>query len=161
MAIVIAHKRIYSSIETVFECWNEGFGDVYKFHPALIHSRILDSSPVKGGLGAIRQCDMKDGKNWAREEIIKSQTNKQIVIKIIEATVPLKTAIATFDLKKVNDDQTAVRLTMDFEPKMGLLGKMMLPMMKKQFGGMLQDLLDANAAYLEKGIQVNETRMAA
>jgi hypothetical protein len=49
---------------------------------------------------------------------------------------------------------------MQFEPKMGILGKMMVPIMKKMFKPMLQNLLDANAAYAENGMQANDTYAA-
>ena len=42
-------------------------------------------------------------------------------------------------------------MKVDFEPKFGVLGKMMAPMMKRQFRPMLQSLLDCNAAHIERG----------
>ena len=50
---------------------------------------------------------------------------------------------------------------MTFTPKMGVLGQLLVPMLKAKFRGMLQGLLDANADYVENGTLVNEVKAAA
>jgi hypothetical protein len=46
---------------------------------------------------------------------------------------------------------------MEFVPGMGLLGKLMVPMMKMQFKPRLQSVLDGSAAYVERGQHANAT----
>lgn len=46
-------------------------------------------------------------------------------------------------------------MRMEFEPKMGILGKMMVPMMKSKFKGMLNALLEGNDAFVTRGLLAN------
>lgn len=46
-------------------------------------------------------------------------------------------------------------MTMDFEPKMRLLDKLMLPMMKSKFAAMLNALLDGNDAFVTESQFIN------
>ncbi len=64
--------------------------------------------------------------------------------------------VATFDFEEISARRTRVRMTVDFEPKHGVLGKLMVPLMKKQFGKLLGQLLDENAAYVERGELVRQ-----
>ena len=161
MANVSVHKRVNAPLEKVFATWNDEFADIYKFNPNLSHSRLLDNSPSASGVGSLRQCDLADGKNWIRERVIELKHNRQLVVDIFEGTMPLRSAVATFDFRAVNPHQTDVTVTMDFEPKMGVIGKLMIPMMKKQFAPMLQGLLNGNANYAESGVLVNKAVAAA
>ena len=161
MANVTVTRKINASIQKVFSSWNNEYGDIYKFNPNLNHSYLLSESPTDTGEGALRQCNLADGKNWIREKVITVKENKQIVIDIYEGTMPLKKAIAVFDFKQINANQTEVAMTMNFTPKMGILGQLLVPMLKAKFRSMLQALLDANADYVEKGTLVNSLKTAA
>ncbi|UJB71112.1 SRPBCC family protein [Acaryochloris sp. 'Moss Beach'] len=153
MANVTVYRTIYSSLEKVWESWDD-FGAIYKFNPNLTHSHLLeDSRPT--GQGAKRQCDLKDGKNWIREEVIEYIPYQQLTLNIYEGTMPLKSAKATLRFRKVLANRTEISMSMDFEPKMGWLGKLMLPMMKPKFEEMLNALLAGNDAFVTQGQLVN------
>ena len=62
---------------------------------------------------------------------------------------PMKDATATINLKDLGKDRTKVTMTVRFTLKMGLLGQMMLPLMKMKFGSTLQSLLYGNANYVK------------
>ena len=64
-------------------------------------------------------------------------------------------AIATLSFKPINNHQTEVTMDMEFEPKMGILGKLMIPMMKPKFKGMLNSLLAGNEAFVTQGRLAN------
>lgn len=161
MADVTVSKTVKAPVEKVFSIWNDEFGDIYKFNPNLKDSYLLDDSPSNSGLGALRQCDLADGKNWIREKVISATQNKQIVIDIYEGTMPLKSAKATFDFVALPHGVTKVSMTMSFIPKGGFLGLLIVPLLSMKFRGMLSDLLDSNAAYAERGVQFNPTRPVA
>ncbi|MEM9164691.1 MAG: hypothetical protein AAGC54_16695 [Cyanobacteria bacterium P01_F01_bin.4] len=72
-----------------------------------------------------------------REEVLEYVPNQCMKIDIYEGTMPLKCAIATLNFKQISRTRTEVTMTIDFEPKIGLLGKLMVPMMKPKFKGML------------------------
>ena len=58
---------------------------------------------------------------------------------------------AKIELTALSQNRTRVDFTMAFTPKMGLLGRMMIPMMKPQFARLLGKLMDGNKAYVERG----------
>ncbi len=153
MANVTVQRTINASVEKVWESWDD-FGGIYKFNPNLKHSRLLEGSQATGQ-GAKRQCDISDGKNWIREEVLEYIPHNRMKINIYEGTMPLKQAIATLRFKSINANQTEVTMTMEFEPKMGLLGKLMLPMMKPKFKGMLGALLEGNDKFVTQGQLIN------
>lgn len=68
-------------------------------------------------------------------------------------------AIATLKFKQIGGNQTEVTMIMEFEPKMGILGKLMVPMMKSKFKGMLNALLAGNEAFVTQGKMVNAVVM--
>jgi len=153
MANVTVNRTIAAPVEQVWASWDD-FGNIYKFNPNLNHSRLLDSN-LPTGIGAKRQCDINDGKNWIREEVMDYIPNRTLKIKIYEGTMPLKRAIATLTFQPITAHQTEVTMSMDFEPKLGLLGKIMVPMMKLKFKGMLNALLAGNDAFVTQGQLAN------
>jgi len=157
MAKVKVYKRINAEVKKVYASWNDDYSNIYKYNPNLKHSHILKESPRQSGLGALRQCDMKDGKNWIKEKVIKTEKNKLLVLDIYEGTLPFKTAIASIEFEEVSPVQTDVIFTMDFKPKMGIFGLILVPLMKKMFKPSLQSLLDGSADFIESGKQVNQT----
>lgn len=153
MATVTVNRTINAPIEKVWASWDD-FGGIFKFNPNLTQSYLIEGSQPTGK-GAKRQCDINDGKNWIREEVVAYVPNNSMKINIYDGTMPLKQAIATLDFRQLGRDQTGVTMTMEFEPKMGLLGKLMVPMMKPKFKGMLNKLLAGNDAFVTKGQLAN------
>jgi ribosome-associated toxin RatA of RatAB toxin-antitoxin module len=150
MATVTVSKQVDASVQDVWATW-EDFGNIYKFNPVLKHSHLLSDSSEPTGVGSERHCDMADSKNWVRERVIDYRPLKSIKIDVFDGSMPLKSMIATFSFRKINEQKTAVQMQVEFEPKFGVLGKMMTPMMNRQFRPMLQSLLDCNAAHVERG----------
>ena len=70
MTKVSVTKTIDAPLEKVFATWNDEYGDIYKFSPGLSHSQLLENSPAPSGKGALRHCDLKDGKNWLHERLL-------------------------------------------------------------------------------------------
>lgn len=95
--------------------------------------------------------DMADGKNFVREQIVGYQPQRKIEIDVYDGSLPLKSARASFDFREKGAGRTEVSMTMDFVPKFGIIGALMIPMMKPQFRKMLKSMLDGNAAYVERG----------
>jgi ribosome-associated toxin RatA of RatAB toxin-antitoxin module len=153
MAAVTVSKQVDASVQDVWKTWDD-FGNIYKFNPNLKHSHLLSDVNEPMGVGSERQCDMADNKNWVRERVLDYQPLKSIKIDVFDSSMPLKSMIATFSFREINEQKTAVQMKVDFEPKFGALGKMMTPLMKRQFRPMLQSLLDCNAAHVERGESV-------
>ena len=148
MSEVTVKKVVNAPIEAVWATWDD-FANIADFNPSVTKSYLLNGSSGSG-LGAQRQCDFSDGKNFVREKVVGYTPHKQMVIDIYEGSIPVKEAGATLNFKKLGDNRTEVEMTMKFTPKMGLIGKMLVPMMKKQFSGALGGLLSGNASFVEK-----------
>lgn len=149
MPKVTVKQTVNAPIDQVWASWDR-FGDVADFNPNLAASRLIAGS-APSGRGAMRQCDLKDGKNHIRERIVDYDPGRRMVVDIYEGTMPLKRGIATVELKAAGPARTEVSMTIDFLPKFGLLGLAMVPMMRPQFRRMLTQLLASNASFVETG----------
>ena len=149
----LALKRtIQAPVAEVWASWND-YGNIDKFNPNLNRSFLIDNNG-QTGLGATRQCDFSDGKNYIQERIVEYVPEKKMAVDIYHGTVPLKKAKATIEMRPIGRGQTELAFHMDFTPGMGLLGRLMAPMMKAQFRKALGKLVDANKAYVEDGIVI-------
>ena len=153
MSKIIVSKRVNASIEDVWSSWDD-FGNIYKYNPGLKASRLLSSADVPTRVGTLRQCDMADGKNWVREEIIDYKPGRSMKIDVYDGSLPLRSMTVNIEFEEITEQRTRVRFTAEFEPKFGIVGKIMAPLMKRQFEPMLQALLDGNAKYVEQGKDV-------
>lgn len=149
MATVSESRMINAPIAAVWQSWDD-FGNIYQFNPNLKGSHIIGQS-APTGLGAARQCDLRDGKNHIRERIIGYEPERKLVVDIYAGTLPMKSAIVTFTFREERPGRIEVTMTMDFTPKYGFIGALMVPMMKPQLRKMMQSLLGGNADYVERG----------
>lgn len=150
MAEVSVTKIIEAPVSAVWASWDD-YANIAKFHPGLSDSHLLEES-VKTGMGARRRCNLSDGKNYLLEEVIVYAPEKQLVLDIYEMTVPLKSAQATINFKALGDNRSEVTMSIVFIPKMGVIGTMMTPMMKKQFTKTIASILDTNASFVQGGV---------
>ncbi len=161
MAVVVVEKNINASVDKVFASWTEEFASIYKFNPNLNSSHLLGATKEGGKKGSTRQCDLNDGKNWLRERVLDYVKNEKLVIDIYESSMPIKTNVITFHFKSMGINKTRLTMVSDFELKIGIIGKMMAPLLKMKFKPMLKTMLDGNANYVESGIMVNPDLKAA
>ena len=126
-------------------CWDllSDFANIDFFNPGVKESRLLNGSSERG-VGAVRQCDLTDGKNFIRERIIDWQEGKSYTVSIYEGTMPLKNTVATL---KIEPDGAGTILAMEMEyiPKFGPLGALMnvvmlRRMMEKSMRSVVQGL---------------------
>lgn len=142
-------RLIDAPVSEVWTTWDD-YAHIDKFNPNLSRSFLLGESQTTG-LGAERQCTMSDGKNYIQERIVEYKENELLKIEIFNGTFPLKDNFATIEMREVGPRKTELSFSMDFVPKFGALGRMMVPLMKPQFKKMLGKMLDANKAYIERG----------
>ncbi len=147
MVTITVQKVVDAPMNAVWESWDD-YANIANFHPG-VHSSYLLGKEKETGLGALRQCDFTDGKTFLKERISEYELHKKMTVDIYETNAPIKDAKADFEFDSVDLNQTRVTMTMVFTPKMGLLGKLLTPIMKKQFTKGLQGLLDGNAEYVE------------
>ena len=145
-------RTVNAPVARVWDSWND-FAHIDKFNPNLRRSFLIGGNGDTG-LGATRQCDLADGKNYIQERIIEYVPERRMVLDIYDGTMPLKRAKATIEMRPLSADRTQLNFTMDFTPKMGLLGRLMVPLMKPQFRKLLGKLVDGNKAYVENGVVI-------
>ncbi|MEO0989319.1 MAG: SRPBCC family protein [Pseudomonadota bacterium] len=144
-------RTIDAPVEKVWAAWDD-YANIDRFNPNLARSFLLGDGAT--GIGATRQCDLNDGKNYIQERIVDYVPNAHMGVDIYNGTMPLKRARADIRMKALAPHRTELTFTMTFEPKMGLIGRLMLPMMKGQFRKLLGKLVDANKAFIETGQEV-------
>lgn len=152
MAKVTVTETVNAALGDVWASWDD-YANIYRFNPNLKGSHLLAGS-APTGLGALRQCDMIDGKNYIREKIVGYEPESKLVIDIYDGTLPMASAVATFQFQSVGKQRTLVTMQMEFKPKFGFLGALMVPLMKPKFRAMLTAMVKANAAYVENGTVV-------
>ena len=145
-------RTIDAPVAEVWAAWDD-YAHIDRFNPNLSRSFLINDSDATG-LGAERQCDLSDGKNFVQERVIEYVPEKRIVLDIFNSSVPLKRARAMVEMRALRVNQTELTFTLQFTPKMGLLGRIMVPLMKAQFSKALGRLVDGNKAYVERGTTV-------
>ena len=149
MPEITVQTTINASVEDVWKTWDD-YGHIEKFNPNLSRSFLLDGSQTTG-LGAERQCTLTDGKNYIQERIVEYKPNQRMKVEIFDGTFPLKENFATIDMRQTGPNRTDLHFKMEFVPKYGLLGRLMVPLMKPQFRKLLGKVVEANKAYVERG----------
>lgn len=150
MPEVVLKRVVNVSIETAWGIWDD-YGNIANFHPMLSGSHVLaESAGESTGLGCKRVCEFKDGKNYLKEEITEYVPYQKMVINIYDSTMPLKEAKAIITFNTLHLLRTEVTFTMQFTPKMGLLGKVITPLMKMQFSKILGQMMDSFSDYAHR-----------
>ena len=148
MAKVTTTRTINASAEDVWASLDD-YGGIADWNENLAASRILPGSAATG-LGAKRQCDLKaDGSAYLRETITEYVPGRKLGLVIDETTMPMKGASCLFEVKPKGANRSEIVFTMDFQPPMGPIGWLMLPMMKPMLRGKMAKALEGNARYVE------------
>ena len=147
-------KKVNAPIDHVWASWDD-FANIATFNPNLSKSFLIGPQRDSTGVGTKRECKMADGKNWVRERITDYVPGQSITLEIVESSMPIKEMKITTAYRKVTESVTEITRTCHFQLKMGVVGKMMGPMMKKRFAPMLMNMLEGNAAHLERGVVAN------
>lgn len=147
MPTAIATQTVNAPVSVVWALFDD-FAAIHKNHPDIKDSYTIGGT-ANTGLGAQRQCDFKDGKNYVREEIVSYVPEERLDIDIYDGTFPLRQALAKFRFEAVSTAQSKVTMTMDFTPKFGAVGALMGPMMRAQFQKAMDRLLKEHAKAAE------------
>ncbi|MEP3295300.1 MAG: SRPBCC family protein [Pseudoruegeria sp.] len=152
MAYATTTRIINAPLSKVWNAWDD-FGDIYKFNPNLKGSHLLPGS-VSTGLGAERQCDLTDG-NSLKERLTRYQPERLLEVEVFEHNLPVKKMVALVEFKAISVRKTEVCMTLTFTPRMGVLGRIMGPIMSKMMKRPISELLKGNAEFVESGKMLN------
>ncbi|MEM6636015.1 MAG: SRPBCC family protein [Pseudomonadota bacterium] len=145
-------RIVEAPVFAVWDAWDD-YMNIDRYNPNISRSFAIGDG-ADTGLGATRQCDLIDGKNYIQERIVDYVPQSHMGIDIFNGTMPLKSARADIRMRDLGQGRTELTFTMTFVPKMGILGRLMVPMMKSQFSKLLGELVDANKVFVETGREV-------
>ena len=103
------------------------FGAIDAFNPTLKESHLLDGSR-EIGLGAERQCTLKDGRNYIHERVVDWQEGRSYRIEVFGGTMPMDDLMAELAVTPA-DNGAALRMTMTYRPRWGLFGRLIDPIL--------------------------------
>ncbi|MEO0689711.1 MAG: SRPBCC family protein [Pseudomonadota bacterium] len=154
MAKVTTTRTIEASAGEVWASLDD-YGGIAKWNQNLADSRILPGS-AETGLGAQRQCDLNsDGSEYLRETINVYEPGRKLGLVVDDTTMPMEGATCLFEVRPLGVNKSEIIFTMDFEPPMGFLGKLMLPMMKPMLRGKMAKALEGNDKYVTDGVMAH------
>jgi carbon monoxide dehydrogenase subunit G len=118
------------------------FHHIDRFHPRV--ARVDALTDQAGGVGAVRRCNFGDGTSVV-ETVVDWVEGHSLQVELSEFSMPMHSAQAEFRVAEVGPDTSEVCVVMRFEPKFGVLGKlmaamMMRPMMRRMFAEVLAGL---------------------
>jgi hypothetical protein len=144
MPTITASRKSKASAARAWDLMSD-FGAIDAFNPVLKESHLLNGSRASG-LGAERQCTMKDGKNYIHERVVDWQEGRSYRIEVFNGTMPLDDLQAELSVTP-DGPGSVLRITMQYRPRWGLVGRliepvllrpMMLRTMRKLIGGLAQ-----------------------
>lgn len=149
MHTITVKQFVDAPLEDVWNSWKD-FDNVERFSSVVRESRLLGDIRGAIGVGTKRECELSDGRNWLREEIVEFVPLKTISVDVYESSLPIRSMRATLRLRKLADSRTETVMTVEFVPRRGLLGKMMGPLFKRRFRPIVATSLSDNASWVER-----------
>lgn len=106
------------------------FSNIDFFNPNLSRSYLL-SDQEEIGVGTKRQCDLKDGKNYIREEILEWHPGQSYTIDIYQGTLPINNAKTKIGVLPASNGGSLAYMEFSYTPKFGIFGKILNQLMLK------------------------------
>ncbi len=120
--------------------------EVGKYNPGVTAVRYI--SEHKTGVGAARHCDL--GKDYVKERVSEVLDLKSISMEAYESSWPLKVMRWTTELHPIGST-TWVKQVAEYEPGMGIFGKIMNALvMKRKFRKAIDDVFLGLKKYIEE-----------
>ncbi|MGX9356655.1 SRPBCC family protein [Roseobacteraceae bacterium S113] len=123
MTVVRVTRRIQASTNSVWQVLGK-YGSVDAFSPHVVKSFILKNGP-ETGVGAMRQCDLSDGKNHVKERVTEWVDGSFYSVEIYEGTMPITNAYSTVSVASVNAETSDATIEIGYRPKFGLFGALL------------------------------------
>ncbi len=138
---------INAAKEEVWEIISD-LGGIQNYHPLVRKSYYITDN--KNGVGAARICEFKNG-GVLEEKSVEWIEGESVNLNVIpgKKMPPFKTAFAKMKVERINS-KTIASLTIEYELKFGLAGRLMnLLMVKPQFEKIVPSILEGLKQYTE------------
>lgn len=126
MPTITVTRKTQGSAARVWDLLSD-FGAIDAFNPTLKESHLLEGSR-KIGLGAERQCTLRDGRNYIHERVVDWQEGRSYRIEVFGGTMPLDDIQAELAVTPVGVE-SELRMTMRYRPRRGLAGRLIEPVL--------------------------------
>ena len=139
--------KINSSKENVWKIISD-LGGIQNYHPLVKKSYNLTNQTE--GIGAGRICEFKNG-GVLREQSVEWKEGEYVNLEVkpVKRMPPFKSAFAKMAVEEVNS-KTIASLTIEYDLKYGLIGKLMNKLMvKPQFEKVVPKILNGLKKYSE------------
>jgi ribosome-associated toxin RatA of RatAB toxin-antitoxin module len=137
---------INASMEKI---WNalSNIEELEKYDPTVKKSTAF--SDIKYGTGAIRKVDMKDGKNWFKEQVTVWEPNKALTYELTACSFPVHALKHSYSFEQTGQ-QIKVKQVMEYQVKYGLLGRILdILMIRKQSDTGIKKFMAGLKSYAE------------
>lgn len=153
MSEVSITKTINAPVDQVWPAIAD-FGAIYKFHPAVERSYVINDKDR--GIGAQRICEFYDG-NSITEEVDQWREGESVRIAITKGSLPIRNASGAMSLRPTPGGKTELTFTVAYEPKFGPIGKLMdVTMMRRNFRKLLDAVLVGLDTHLQTGAVIGK-----
>lgn len=126
MPTITVTRKTQGSAARVWDLLSD-FGAIDAFNPTLKESHLLNGSS-KVGLGAERQCTLRDGRNYIHERVVDWQEGRSYRIEVFGGTMPLDDIQAELAVTPVGVG-SELRMTMQYRPRWGVAGRLIEPVL--------------------------------
>jgi Polyketide cyclase / dehydrase and lipid transport len=126
------------------------YGDVHTFHGGVVNSVSGEESTNKAELGAVRTCDILDGKKevMLKERITEYEEGNFYRYEVFEwKNFPLKVMFFAFSVNKINNKKSRLTLTINYRLNPGF----MTNLMKWKIRKLEKSVLTGYRNYIETG----------
>jgi hypothetical protein len=124
-------------------CWEllKDYQNIAFFNPYVEKSFLLGEQQAHG-VGALRQCNFTDGKNFIKERIIDWQEGESFTVDIYEGTMPVNNIKTSLGITPNATGGAQLYMHMEYTPKWGFVGSVLNRLvMKSQFEKMATGVL--------------------
>ena len=117
------------------------------YDPGVKSSEII--SPASEGPGAARRCDLKPG-GWFKERVAEWKPGEALAFELFECSLPVKNLRHSYTLQP-EAGGTLVRQRMEYELKLGPLGKVMDALMvRRRWDAGIKGFFSGLKSYVER-----------
>jgi hypothetical protein len=140
MPTIRVEKSIAAAPASVWALLQD-FAHIDAFNPNLRRSFRIGDAPSEG-LGAERQCDLADGRNWIRERVVDWRPGDGYTVEITEGTLPIRDIRTKLGVLPESRGSRAY-MEISYRPKYGLLGRLLdLVMLRRTMRRLMTKVLD-------------------
>jgi ligand-binding SRPBCC domain-containing protein len=119
-----------------------------QYDPVVKKSEVI--SPERQGLGASRRCDLVAG-GWFKEKVVAFEPHRSISFELFECTLPVRRLKHDYTLT-AEEGGTRVRQRMEYQLKMGFLGRLMdAVVVRRKWDAGIRGFFAGLKSYVETG----------